>query len=464
MRKIAVIGTGYVGLVTGTCFADLGNEVCCIDIDQRKIDRLREGVSPIYEPGLEELVKRNLKAQRITFTSDYNQGLKDAEFVFIAVNTPSGIGGEADMAQVRQAAEGIATQLNHSLIVINRSTVPIGTADLVADIIRRTNGHVPFSVVSNPEFTREGSAVQDFLHPDRVVLGATDRKAAEEVASLYSSFECPIIITDLNTAEMIKYASNAFLATRIAFINEIAAICEKVGADVKEVARGMGLDNRIGQAYLDAGLGYGGSCLPKDVRALEHEAAIHGCHPQLLRAVMDINRDQRRLVVQRLRELLEMADPGRTPRGLEARTICVLGLSFKPGTDDTREAPSLDIIHLLESEGALVRAYDPAAMERVAAEGLLPKVILCRDPYDAAQDADAVVVVTEWNEFKSLDLERLRSTLRQAVVIDGRNIFDLERMRALGFSYWSVGRRTVFPAVTPGAPTGNARRERATHA
>ena len=446
MRKIAVIGTGYVGLVTGTCFADLGNDVYCIDVDQRKIAKLKDGTPPIFEPGLEELVKRNLAAKRLKFTTDYAEGLKDAEFVFIAVNTPSGIGGEADMSWVRQAAEGIAEQIHKELIVINRSTVPIGTADMVADIIRRTNGHVPFAVVSNPEFTREGSAVSDFLKPDRVVLGATDRHAAEEVASLYASFDCPVIITDLSTAEMIKYASNAFLATRIAFINEIAAICEKVGADVKEVARGMGLDGRIGQGYLDAGLGYGGSCLPKDVRALEHEAAIHGCHPQLLRAVMDINRDQRRLVVQRLKELLEVTDPVRTLRGLEGRKICVLGLSFKPGTDDTREAPSLDIIHLLESEGATVYAYDPAAMEGVEANGILPKVVLCADPYEAAEGADAAVIVTEWNEFKSLDLARLKSTLRFPIVVDGRNIYDPAVMRSMGFTYWSVGRRMMVPA------------------
>lgn len=449
MRKIAVIGTGYVGLVTGTCMADLGNAVCCIDIDKRKVAQLQAGEPPIYEPGLKEMVERNLKAQRLCFTSDYAEGMEDAEFVFIAVNTPSGIDGEADMKQVRQAAEGIAAHIRRDLIIINRSTVPIGTADQVADIVRRADGLIPFSVVSNPEFTREGSAVQDFLHPDRVVLGATDRDAAQEVASLYASFDAPIIITDLNTAEMIKYASNAFLATRVAFINEIAAICEKVGADVKEVSRGMGLDSRIGQAYLDAGLGYGGSCLPKDVRALEHEAAIHGCHPQLLRAVMDINRDQRRLVVQRLRELLAALDTKSIPNSLEGRTICVLGLSFKPGTDDIREAPSLDIIQLLESEGAQVRAYDPAAMERFRSDAALPKVVLCSDPYQAADGADAAVVVTEWNEFKNLDLERLHSLLRYPLVIDGRNIYDTETMQAKGFTYWSVGRRAVMPAVVP---------------
>ena len=443
MRNISVIGTGYVGLVTGACFADLGNEVCCIDVDQEKIAMLQRGQMPFYEPGLAELVARSVKAKRLRFTTYYEEGLKSADDVFIAVNTPSGTGGEADMTQVRQAAEGIAAHTHKETLVVNRSTVPIGTGDLVTGIMQRVNGRVPFSVVSNPEFTREGSAVHDFLHPDRVVLGATERAAAERVAALYASFDCPIIITDLNTAEMIKYASNAFLATRIAFINEIAAICEQVGADVQEVAHGMGLDTRIGQSYLDAGLGYGGSCIPKDVRALEHEAAIHGCHPQLLRAVMEINRDQRRLVVQRLRELLAATAPGHPAHSLEGRTIGVLGLSFKPGTDDIREAPSLEVIHLLLNEGAQVRAYDPAAMDRVRAEGVLPQVVLCQDPYEAARNADALVIVTEWYEFKNLDMERLRDALRFPVVVDGRNMYDPTEMQNLGFTYWSVGRQTV---------------------
>ncbi len=440
MRKITVIGTGYVGLVTGTCFADLGNEVRCIDIDETKVAMLSKGEPPIFEPGLEELVRRNLKAKRLFFTTNYAEGLKDAEFAFIAVNTPSGVSGEADMSQVRSAAEGIAQNFHPGLTVVNRSTVPIGTGDLVAGIIQRANGSTPVTVVSNPEFTREGSAVQDFLRPDRVVLGATDRAEAERVAGLYEAFQAPIIITDLNTAEMIKYASNAFLAARIAFINEIASICEKVGADVQEVARGMGLDHRIGLGYLDAGLGYGGSCFPKDVRALEHMASIHGCHPQLLRAVIDINRDQRRLIVQRLRDIMMATSPQGERHGLEGREIAVLGLSFKPGTDDIREAPSFEVIHLMESEGAHVRAYDPAAMERVRSEGHLPNVRLCQDPYEAAKGADAIVIVTEWNEFKNLDLERIHDILRQPVVMDGRNIYDPKKMRDLGFTYWSVGR------------------------
>ena len=451
MRTITVIGAGYVGLVTGTCFADLGNQVRVLDIDQNKVDMLRKGQLPIYEPGLSELVTRNLKAGRLSFTTDYAEGVRDAEFIFIAVNTPSGTGGEADMRYLRDAAEGIAANLTREAVVVNRSTAPIGTGDLVASIIRRANGHFSFSVVSNPEFTREGQAVQDFLKPDRIVLGADDYQAAERVAELYATFEAPVIITDLNTAEMIKYASNAFLATRIAFINEIAAICEQVGADIKEVARGMGLDARIGQGYLDAGVGYGGSCFPKDVRALEHMAAIHGCHPQLLRAVMEINRDQRRLVVQRLRELLDKAAPDDN-RGFEGRLIGVLGLSFKPGTDDIREAPSLEVIHLLQSEGAQVQAYDPAAMDTVARTDALPGLRLCDDPYKAASGVDALVVLTEWNEFKNLDLERLRAVMRHPVLVDGRNLYDPRAMARAGFVYWGVGRPAPRPAAAPGMP------------
>lgn len=429
MRRISVIGTGYVGLVTGTCFADLGNEVSCVDIDEGKVSRLRQGHLPIYEPGLEELVVRNMKAGRLSFTTSYPEGIDGADFIFIAVDTPSGVEGEADLTSVRRAAEDVARCLKKEMVIVSKSTVPIGAGELIASIIQRVNPHVAFSVVANPEFLREGQAVQDFMQPDRVVLGASDRTAAQMVATLYAAFKCPVIITDLRTAEMIKYASNAFLATRLSFINEIAAICDKLGADVKEVARGMGLDKRIGSLYLEAGLGYGGSCLPKDVKALEYMAAIHGCHPQLLRAVMEINRDQRRGVVQHLRSALG---------GLEGRTIGVLGLSFKPETDDMRGAPSLEVIHLLESEGARVKAYDPAAME--IARSLLPRVELCPDPYKVAEGSDALAIVTEWNEFKQLNMERIKGLLKQPVIADGRNIYDGEEMRRLGFVYYGIGR------------------------
>jgi len=386
---------------------------------------------PIYEPGLEELVQRNVKAGRLLFTTSYPEGLKDAEFIFIAVGTPSGVDGEADLRYVRMAAESIAEQMQQPVIIVNKSTVPVGTGDWVADIIRRTRPDGPdFAVVSNPEFLREGSAISDFLNPDRVVLGSLDPEAAEKVAQIHLPLRAPIVVTDLRTAEMIKYASNAFLATRISFINEIAAICEELGADVKEVAAGMGYDRRIGHQFLDAGVGYGGSCFPKDVKALEYMASTHGRHPQLLRAVMEINRDQRRRVVQKLRRLLGGS--------LQGKEIGLLGLAFKPNTDDMREAPAIEIAHLLEHEGARVRAYDPVAMGN--ARRVLPGVTLFEDPYELAEGCEAIVVVTEWNEFKHLDMGRIKQMMRSPIVIDGRNIYDPERMRALGFLYRGVGR------------------------
>ncbi|MDH7487388.1 MAG: UDP-glucose/GDP-mannose dehydrogenase family protein [Anaerolineae bacterium] len=431
MKVICVIGAGYVGLVTGTCFADLGNRVTCVDINEEKIATLNAGRMPIYEPGLEEMVLRNVKAGRLFFTTSYAEGLKDAEFVFIAVGTPSGVDGEADLQYVRMAAESIAEHMDHPLIIINKSTVPVGTGDWVADIIRRKRPDGPdFAVVSNPEFLREGSAIGDFLNPDRVVLGSLDPEAAERVAQLHLPLRAPIVITDLRTAEMIKYASNAFLATRISFINEIASICEELGADIKEVAAGMGYDRRIGHQFLDAGVGYGGSCFPKDVKALEYMASIHGCHPQLLRAVMEINRDQRRQVIQKLRALLGGS--------LQDKVIGLLGLAFKPNTDDMREAPSIEIVHLLQHEGAQVRAYDPVAMEN--ARRVLPEVTFCRDPYELAEGCDALVVVTEWNEFKQLDMARIRPLMRQPVLVDGRNVYDPTAMRELGFTYRGMGR------------------------
>jgi UDPglucose 6-dehydrogenase len=430
MTNICVVGVGYVGLVTGTCFADLGNQVMCVDVDESKIDGLRAGVLPIYEPGLEEIVRRNTQAGRLHFTTSYKDGLEGAEFAFIAVGTPQGSGGEADLKYVRTAARSIAEAMGHPLVIVNKSTVPIGTGDWVADIIHRHQAEpLDFFVVSNPEFLREGSAINDFMHPDRIVLGSLDRDAAARVAQLYLSLRAPIMITDLRTAEMVKYASNAFLATRISFINEIANVCEALGADVKEVAVGMGYDKRIGPYFLDAGIGYGGSCFPKDVQALAHMAAVHGCHPQLLRSVMDINRDQRRQAVHKLRELLGT---------LDEKVIGILGLAFKPNTDDMREASSVEIIHLLQSEGARIRAYDPVAM--VNADLYLRDVTLCQDAYEVAEGADALVVITEWNEFKHLALPRLKEALRQPIIVDGRNIYDPSQMEALGFIYRGMGR------------------------
>ncbi len=430
MKNICVVGAGYVGLTTGACFADLGNRVTLLEIDQERVANLRNGIMPIYEPGLEEIVRRNVKFDRLRFTTSYPEALQDVEFAFIAVGTPGRVDGAADLEYVRKAAEMIAKNLTHPLVIINKSTVPVGTGDWVADIINKhKTSDVYFAVVSNPEFMREGSAIFDFQNPDRIVLGSRDAEAAHRVAQLHLPLRARIMITDLRTAELIKYASNAFLATKISFINEIASICEKLGADVKEVAEGMGLDKRIGRAFFDAGLGYGGSCLPKDVKALERMAATAGCHPQLLRAVMEINRDQREQVVQKLQEVLG---------DLKGKTIGLLGLAFKPNTDDMREAPSIDIASMLQAKGALVKGYDPVSMH-VAAK-VMPNVHLAEDAYELAVKCDAVVVVTEWNEFKQLDLPRLKAWMKKPVIIDGRNIYDPEKMDELGFIYRGVGR------------------------
>ncbi|MDQ3248755.1 MAG: UDP-glucose/GDP-mannose dehydrogenase family protein [Chloroflexota bacterium] len=431
MKNIAVAGTGYVGLSTGTCFADMGNKVTCIDINEEKINMLRNGQVPIYEPGLSELILRNVKAGRLQFTTSYAEALADADYVFICVGTPSGVDGEADLQYVRMAAQSVAQHMQQPLIVVNKSTVPVGTGDWVADIVKRSQPEpMAFYVVSCPEFTREGSAIYDFMNPDRVVLGSKNPDAAEKVAQLHLPLRTRIVITDLRTAEMIKYASNAFLATKISFINEIAAICEKLGADVQEVAVGMGYDKRIGAHFLNAGLGYGGSCFPKDVKALEHMALVHGSHPSLLRAVIDINRDARRWALLTLRELLG----GR----LTDRRIGILGLAFKPNTDDLREAAALDIIRMLQSEGAFVSAYDPVAM--AGAGRMNPDLHLVEDPYELAEGADALLLCTEWNEFKQLDLVRVKNSMRQPVLADGRNMYEPEKMHELGFIYRAVGR------------------------
>jgi UDPglucose 6-dehydrogenase len=419
-----------VGLVTGACFADLGNEVVCLDIDETKVTALNKGVIPIFEPGLDDLVIRNQAARRLSFTTSYSTAVPGADFVFIAVDTPPGPAGEANLSSVEAAAAMIAAELEGRTIIVDKSTVPVGTGDLVAELIARHHGNdIEFHVVSNPEFLREGSAVSDFLKPDRIVLGSEDTGSAEDVATLYRAFDCPIIITDLRTAEMIKYASNAFLATRISFINEIASMCDQLGADVTEVARGMGLDDRIGVGFLNAGIGWGGSCFRKDVLALEHMAAVNGCHPQLLRAVVEINRDMRRSIVRRLRdEIGELRD----------RKIAILGLSFKPNTDDVRDAPAIEIIRLLLNEGAEVRAFDPVATKRAREE--LPEIYYANDVYDAMNDADAVVLATEWNEFREIDWGRAGKIMKSRLIIDGRNIYSGDDLRLHGFTYQGVGR------------------------
>ena len=429
MSRIAVIGAGYVGLTSAACLADLGNDVVVVEIDEAKVRSLRRARLHFYEPGLRELVERNTRAGRLTFTTDYADAIPEAEFAFVAVGTPEGDDGSADLSYVQAAAAQIAEHLTGPLVVINKSTVPIGTGDVVSEVLQRTNPKFPVAVVSNPEFLREGSAVGDFMRPDRVIIGAHDKPAAEKVAKLYESLGAPVLIYGIYTAEMVKYASNAFLATRISFINEIARISERVDADVKLVAEGMGLDRRIGRAFLDAGIGYGGSCFPKDVKALARIAEQFEYHPEMLHAVMDINRDQRRVAVEKLRQCLGT---------LRDQTVGLLGLAFKPETDDMREAPSLEIVADLLKAGATVRAYDPAAGER--AKALMPEVELKRNAYAVAKGADAVVLVTEWNEFKQLDLVRLKRSMRRPVLVDGRNLYDPQAMRELGFVYRGIGR------------------------
>lgn len=438
--QIAIVGTGYVGLGTGAVLADLGNMVIGVDVDAAKVATLQSGTPHIYEPGLTELLGRNLAAGRLRFTTDYADAIARAEVVFICVGTPAGPHGGADMRYVRAAARGIGRQLapGRRTIVVNKSTMPIGSGDLVGVLLSEAAPRgASFAVVSNPEFLREGSAVRDMLHPDRIVLGSTDRAAAEAVAEVYKPFGAPVLLTDLRTAEMVKYASNAFLATKLSFINEVASICEATGADVRQVVAGMGLDPRIGPQYLNAGIGFGGSCLPKDVQALEFMAEEADCHPQLLRTVLEINRDGRRAFVRKLDRLVG---------GVEGKTVAIWGLAFKPDTDDLREAAALDIIGDLLARGARVRAYDPAAM--AGARALLDpaRVAFCADAYDAATGADAVALVTEWNEFKGLDLARVRALLRAPVLLDGRNLYDPAELTALGFTHKGIGLPPVEPA------------------
>jgi UDPglucose 6-dehydrogenase len=431
MKQICVIGVGYVGLVTAACFADLGNRVIALDVDEKRVENLNKGIMPIYEPGLEELVERNTKGGRLRFTTSYAESLKNVEYAFIAVGTPSGVDGSADLQYVNSAARSIAQNMTAPLVIINKSTVPIGTGDWVANIIKSAQlKPIEFAVVSCPEFLREGSAIADFMNPHRTVIGSLDRDAANKVAQLHLPLRAPIVITDLRTAEMIKYASNAFLATKISFINEMADLCELVGADVKEVAAGMGYDARIGRHFLDAGLGWGGSCFPKDVEALAYMAKEKGLNPRILNQVMDINYDRRKAVVKHLEKLLGGS--------LQGKRIGLLGLAFKPNTDDMRDAPSIDISNTLIAAGAQVRGYDPVA--RKTAAPLMPAVEICENVYEMADGCDALVVVTEWNEFKQLDLTKVKGLLKSPVIYDGRNIYDPALMKEMGFAYRAIGR------------------------
>jgi UDPglucose 6-dehydrogenase len=431
MKQICVVGVGYVGLVTAACFADLGNRVVALDVDEKRVENLKKGIMPIYEPGLEELVNRNVKGGRLSFTTSYAEALKGTEFAFIAVGTPSGVDGNADLQYVEVAARSIAQNMNAPLIIINKSTVPIGTGDWVADIVKNAQPTpIDFAVVSCPEFLREGSAIADFMSPHRNVIGSLDKDAANKVAQLHLPLRAPIVITDLRTAEMIKYASNAFLATKISFINELADLCERVGADVKEVAAGMGYDARIGRYFLDAGLGWGGSCFPKDVQALAFMAKEKGLEPRILNEVMNVNYDRRKDVSKQVEAMLGGS--------LKGKTVGMLGLAFKENTDDMRDAPSVDISNALIASGAQVRGYDPVARETAAP--LMPAVEIYDDMYKMAEGCDALVVVTPWNEFKQLDLEKVKDLLKSPVIYDGRNIYDPARMKELGFTYRAIGR------------------------
>ena len=430
--KIAVVGTGYVGLIQAACLAELGNDVTCLDIDEKKIEGLKHGKSPIYEPGIDELVKKNFDAKRLHFTTDYSSAIPGVDVAFIAVGTPSRDDGRADLQYVEAAARSIAKQLNGYAVVVNKSTVPVGTGDVVSEIIRQEyKGE--FDVASNPEFLREGSAIHDFMEPDRVVIGNASDKAKEILGELYQPLNAPILFTDIKTAEMIKYASNAMLATQISFINSIAQICDQVGADVTKVAEGMKLDGRIGKrSFLNAGVGYGGSCFPKDVKALVQIAHDHGVHFEILEAVEDVNAMQRRTLVQKIRTSLG---------DLKGTRVAMWGLAFKPKTDDLRYAPALDVAQALIDEGATVVAFDPVAGE--GAKRILAGLELANSPLETAKDADGLVIMTEWDEFKEIDLDKVKKALKHPKIIDGRNIYDLCTMREHGFEYISVGRPAV---------------------
>jgi UDPglucose 6-dehydrogenase len=431
--RVAMIGTGYVGLVSGACFAEFGHTVTCIDKDEGKIARLKAGEIPIYEPGLADVVERNVAESRLFFTQDPREAVAAAEAVFIAVGTPSRRGdGHADLGYVYAAAEDIAGLMNGFTVLVTKSTVPVGTGDEIEALVRRARPDVDFAVVSNPEFLREGSAIEDFKRPDRVVIGLNDERAKSVMAELYRPLnlnETPLMFTDRRTSELIKYASNSFLAMKITFINEIADLCEKVGADVQHVARGIGLDKRIGSKFLHAGPGYGGSCFPKDTLALTHTARDAGAPLRLVETTTQINDARKKAMADKVADAMGGDVAG--------RLVCILGLTFKPNTDDMRDAPSLDIVPALVRMGARVQAFDPEGHE---ARQLLGDIDFKSGPYEAVMGADAVVILTEWDQFRALDLDRVKALMRKPVVIDLRNIYKPEEMRQRGFEYTSVGR------------------------
>jgi UDPglucose 6-dehydrogenase len=430
---IAVLGTGYVGLVTGAGLADFGNDVVCVDIDERKIAALREGKIPIYEPGLDKLVSKNVEEARLRFTTNLPEAIKGARAIFIAVGTPPKPDGSADLRFVEDVARTIAQHMNGPKLIITKSTVPIGTGRMIERIVAESGTKHRASVVSNPEFLREGSAIEDFMRPDRVVIGASDQEAADLMKQIYAplhSLEIPCVVTNVESSELIKYASNGFLATKISFINEIAVLCEKIGGDVHDVAIGMGLDSRIGPKFLQAGPGFGGSCFPRDTLAVADIARQYDYNFQIIEAVLRVNHDIKERMVDKVAEA--MGD-------VNGKTVGLLGLAFKPETDDMRDSPTIPLIAGLQKRGATIRAYDPQAMEN--ARTMFENVMFCENAYDAAKDADALVIATEWNEFRALNLARIKSLVREPLIVDLRNVYDPQRMKAEGFRYFSVGRK-----------------------
>jgi|SRR5215510_10548332 len=446
--RVAVIGTGYVGLVSGACIADFGHNVTCADKDHAKIFALSAGEIPIYEPGLEDVVRSNVRQGRLSFTTVLSEAVSEADAVFIAVGTPSRRGdGHADLSYVYEATRDIAAALKGFTVVITKSTVPVGTGDEVERIIREMRPDVDVAVVSNPEFLREGAAIQDFKHPDRIVVGTDDERAKSVVAEIYRPLylnQAPILFTGRRTAELIKYAANAFLATKITFINEVAELCERVGADVQEVARGIGLDNRIGSKFLHAGPGFGGSCFPKDIRALIKTAQDYDVPMRILEAVETVNDTRKRAMARKVASAFAGV--------LRGKTVAVLGLTFKPNTDDIREAPSIPLITALQDMGAKVRAYDPVGMDQ--AKRVLSDVTYCVGPYDCVEEADAVVIVTEWEQFRALDLQRVRDLMACPVMVDLRNVYRADDMKKHGFAYTCVGRASTHPPVAVYVPPG----------
>ena len=430
---IAIIGAGYVGLVTGACFAELGNTVICADNDTRKISQLKKGVLPIYEPGLEELLKANYRKNRITFTKSIAQAVKNAEIVFIAVGTPPLQNGEADLTGIEAVARTIASHINEYTLIVEKSTVPVKTGEWVTHTIAtHVRKKVKFDVASNPEFLREGSAINDFMHPDRIVIGVESKRAEEKLLALYKPLKAPMVVTDIKSAELIKHASNSFLAMKISFINSVSQICEKAGADIVEVALGMGLDKRIGASFLNAGVGYGGSCFPKDLDAFITIAQHLGADTSLLTAVKTINAQQQACIIKKVKDSLWI---------IKDKTVAVLGLAFKPNTDDIRNAPALTIIDALQKEGAHIRAYDPQAMPK--AKTILKDITFAKDPYAACRGANCMIIITDWDEFKEIDFRKLKKALKRPIIIDGRNIYEPAMMKNNGFIYTGIGRRKI---------------------